>query len=40
LGYVLVVSATSEARLEAMTSLGLAAIMYGAVRYLISRVSR
>ena len=40
LGYVLAVSATSEARLEAMTSLGLAAIMYGAVRYLISRVSR
>ena len=39
LGYALAVSITSGARLEAMTSLGLAAIMYGAVKYFISRAN-
>jgi hypothetical protein len=37
LGYV-VVSEGSEARSEAMISLGLAAIMYAVLRYLVARV--
>lgn len=39
LGYALVVSATPGSLSEAMTSLVLAAIMYGAVKYLVSRVN-
>ncbi len=39
LGYALAVSATREARVEAVVSLGFAAIMYGVVRYLASRAS-
>jgi hypothetical protein len=38
LGYALEVSATREALSEALTSLGLAAIMYVVVKYLWSRV--
>jgi eukaryotic-like serine/threonine-protein kinase len=38
LGYALEVSATQEALSQAMTSLGLAAIIYGLVKYLGSRV--
>ncbi|MDQ4042835.1 MAG: serine/threonine protein kinase [Actinomycetota bacterium] len=38
LGYALEVSATQEALSQAMTSLGLAAIIYGVVKYLGSRV--
>src|SRR5215218_2294268 len=38
LGYALVISEGSEARSEAMLSLGLAAIMYAALRYLVARV--
>lgn len=38
LGYALVVSTSPDSLSEAMTSLGLAAIMYGALRYLGSRV--
>jgi eukaryotic-like serine/threonine-protein kinase len=38
LGYALAVSGTPEALSEAMTSLGLAAIIYAAVQYLESRV--
>lgn len=38
LGYALLVSRTPEALSEAMTSLALAAIIYGAVRYLVLRV--
>lgn len=38
LGYTLEVSATREALLEALTSLGLAAIMYIVVKYLWSKV--
>ncbi|QIN77186.1 protein kinase [Rubrobacter marinus] len=37
LGYALAVSETPAALSEAMTSLGLAAIMYGAIRFLSSR---
>lgn len=37
LGYALIVSETPAALSEAMTSLGLAAIMYGAIRFLSSR---
>lgn len=37
LGYALEVSATREALSEALTSLGLAAILYGVVKYLWSR---
>ena len=37
LGYALVVSETPAALSEAMTSLGLAAIMYGVIRFLSSR---
>lgn len=39
LGYVLVVSATREARIEAVASLGFAAIIYGVVRYLASKAN-
>ena len=38
LGYALEVSATQEALSQAMTSLGLAAIIYGVVKYLGSRL--
>jgi eukaryotic-like serine/threonine-protein kinase len=38
LGYALEVSATQEALAQAMTSLGLAAIIYGVVKYLGSRL--
>jgi eukaryotic-like serine/threonine-protein kinase len=38
LGYALEVSVTQEALSQAMTSLGLAAIIYGAVKYLASRL--
>jgi hypothetical protein len=38
LGYALEVSATQEALTQAMTSLGLAAIIYGVVKYLGSRL--
>jgi hypothetical protein len=37
LGYALEVSATQEALSQALTSLGLAAIIYGVVKYLGSR---
>ena len=39
-GYALAVSATEAAFAQAVASLGFAAIMYGAVRYLASRASR
>ena len=39
LGYALAVSATQQAFSQAVVSLGFAAIMYGAVRYLASRAS-
>ena len=39
LGYALVVSGTPAALSEAMTSLGLAAIIYGVIRFLSSRAS-
>ncbi len=38
LGYALVISEGSEARSEAMISLGLAAIIYAVLRYLVARV--
>jgi hypothetical protein len=38
LGYALEVSVTQEALSQAMTSLGLAAIIYGAVKYIASRL--
>jgi eukaryotic-like serine/threonine-protein kinase len=38
LGYALEVSVTQEALSQAMTSLGLAAIIYGVVKYLASRL--
>lgn len=38
LGYALVISTSRNSLIEAMTSLGLAAIIYGVVRYLGSRV--
>jgi hypothetical protein len=38
LGYALEISVTQEAFSEALTSLGLAAIMYAAVKYLWSKV--
>ena len=38
LGYALEVSVTQEALSQAMTSLGLAAIIYGVVKYLGSRL--
>jgi hypothetical protein len=38
LGYALVVSEGPEALSEAMISLGLAAIMYAVLRYLVTRV--
>jgi eukaryotic-like serine/threonine-protein kinase len=37
LGYALVISENPRALSEAMTSLGLAAIMYAVLRYLVSR---
>lgn len=40
LGYALEVSVTQEALSQAMTSLGLAAIIYGVVKYLGSRLGR
>ena len=40
LGYALAVSVTQEALTQAMTSLGLAAIIYGVVKYLGSRFGR
>jgi eukaryotic-like serine/threonine-protein kinase len=39
LGYALAISATQQAFSQAVVSLGCAAIMYGAVRYLASRAS-
>jgi hypothetical protein len=38
LGYALEISVTQEALSQAMTSLGLAAIIYGVVKYLGSRL--
>jgi VIT1/CCC1 family predicted Fe2+/Mn2+ transporter len=40
LGYALEVSVTQEALSQAMTSLGMAAIIYGVVKYLGSRLGR
>jgi hypothetical protein len=39
LGYALEVSVTQEALSQAMTSLGLGAIIYGVVKYLASRLA-
>jgi hypothetical protein len=38
LGYALAVSETSRALSDAVISLGLAAIMYAVLRYLVARV--